>query len=245
MASNTALDLISSSLRLINVLASGEVCPIAMANDALQVFNDMIDSWNTMRLAIFTTRSDDFPLVLNQQTYTLGTGGDFNIPRPPAIDGMSSILLYDPSNPVEVPIVMYTVDQWQNQVPVKNVSGSFPLICYDDGGFPLRTLSMWPIQSTGVVNNVRIYSWQPLAQPAALSTAISVPPGYRQAFRFSLAVLLGAEFTATVPAPVAAIAGSSLALIKSLNIPLLNISSDLLPEPTGYNYRADLFGLGF
>ena len=245
MASNTALDLISSSLRLCNVLAAGEVCPIDTANDALQVFNDMVDSWNTMRLAIFTTRSDDFPLVLGQQSYTLGPGGDFDFPRPPRIDGMSAILLYDPSNPVEVPIVMYTVDQWQNQVPVKEVTGSFPLICYDDGGFPLRTLNMWPIQSTGVVNNVRIYSWQALTGAAALNTVISVPPGYRQAFRFGLAVLLGAEFNAAVPPLVSTIAVQSLALIKSLNMPVLNMASDLLPDPTGYNYRADLFGLGY
>lgn len=242
---NTALDLISSSLRLINVLASGEACPIAEANDALVVFNDMIDSWNTMRLAIFTTRSDDFPLVLSQQSYTLGTGGDFNIPRPPQIDGMSAILLYDPSNPVEVPMVMYSVDQWQNQVPVKKVTGSFPLICYDDGGFPLRTLSMWPIQSTGVTNKVRIYSWQALTGAAALNTAIAVPPGYRQAFRFNLAVLLGAEFTATVPPSVAALAVESLGRVKALNMPDLTMSSDLMGSPTGYNYRADLFGLGW
>ena len=243
--SNTALDLISSSLRLINVLAAGETCPIATANDALQVFNDMIDSWNTMRLAIYTTRTDDFPLVLSQQSYTCGAGGNFNMPRPPQIDGMSSILNYSSNYPVEVPITMYTVDQWQNQVPVKNVTGSFPLICYDDGGFPLRTLTFWPIQSTGTVNSIRIYSWQALVQAATLATVITMPPGYRQAFRFNLAQLLGAEFNASVPAPVSAIAVESLGRVKALNMPDLNMGSDLLPSPVGYNYRSDLFGLGF
>ena len=232
-------------MRLINVLAAGETCPISEANDALQVLNDMIDSWNTMRLAIFTTKSEDFPLVLSKQSYTMGPGGDFDTARPAQIDAMSAILLYDPSNPVEEPIAMYSWDQWQTKVPVKKVTGSFPEICYDDGGFPLRTLSMWPIQSTGTTNNVRIYSWQALTQPATLATAISVPPGYRQAFRFSLAVLLGAEFTATVPAAVVAIAGSSLALIKSLNMPSLTMQSDLLPEPLSTNYRADMFGLAW
>lgn len=98
----TGLDLISSSLRLINVLAAGETCPTDMASDALNVLNDMIDSWNTQRLAIYTTRIDDFPLTLNKQVYTLGAGGDFNIARPSQITGASSILLYNPTNPVEV-----------------------------------------------------------------------------------------------------------------------------------------------
>ena len=33
---------------------------------------------------------------------------------------------------------MYSVDQWQNEVPVKEVNGTFPQFCYDDGNFPLQ-----------------------------------------------------------------------------------------------------------
>ena len=240
----TALDLISSALRLVNVQAAGETVPIDMANDSLAVLNDMIDSWNTDRLAIFTTRIDDFPFVLGQQSYTLGTGGDFNIPRPARIDAMSSILLYNPANPVEEPITMYSVEQWQTQVPVKAVPGNFPLICYDDGGFPLRTLNFWPIPQNQPVS-CRIYSWQALDEPPALATVISVPPGYKEAFRYNLAVRLAAEFAASVPAAVAQIASESLARVKTINSPDLLLSSDILPSPVGYNYRADLFGMGF
>lgn len=239
----TGLELISSSLRLINVLASGETCPADMASDGLNVLNDMIDSWNTQRLAIYTTRIDDFPLVVSQQAYTLGTGGDFNIPRPVQIDGMSAILLYSPANPVEVPMTMFTVDQWQNQVPVKVVAGTFPLICYDDGGFPLRTLNMWPVPSAAG-NKIRIYSWQSL--PAqSLVASVSFPPGYQKAFRYNLAVDLAAEFSAPVPPIVQQEAIKSLGVLKALNMPDLNMQSDLLPNPAGWNWRADEFGIAF
>jgi hypothetical protein len=239
----TALDLIASSLRLVNVMASGETVPIGMANESLAVLNDMIDSWNTDRLAIYTTRIDDFPFVLGKQSYTLGTGGDFNIPRPAQIDAMSSILIYNPDNPVELPITMYTVSDWQNQVPVKKVTGNFPLICYDDGGFPLRTLNFWPIP-TIQPNNFRLYSWQAL--PAqSLAVAVNLPPGYKEAFRYNLAVRLGAEFAAPIPASVAQIAVESLARLKTINAPDLKLRSDLVPDPSGYNYKADLFGIGW
>lgn len=239
----TALDLISSALRLINVMAAGEQTPIAMANDALEVLNDMIDSWNADRLAIYTVGTNDFPFVLNQQSYTLGAGGNFNIPRPPRITGMSTIQLTDPSNPVEIPIAMYTTEEWQNQVPVKQgVTGSIPLICYDDGGFPLRTLNFWPIP-VDQPNDCRIYSWQAL--PAqTLTTEISFPPGYRQAFRYNLAALLAAEFAATLPPVVATVAVSSLAAVRTMNAPELHLQSDLIPDPSGWNYKADLFGIG-
>lgn len=239
----TALDLISSALRLINVVAAGEQTPIATANDALMVLNDMIDSWNADRLAIYTVGTNDFSFVLGQQTYTLGTGGDFDIPRPPRITGMSTIQFTDPNNPVEIPISMYTVEEWQNQVPVKQgVTGSIPLICYDDGSFPLRLLTFWPIP-VDQPNLCRIYSWQALAAQT-LTTVVAFPPGYRQAFRYNLAALLAAEFAATLPPVVETVAIDSLAKIRTMNAPELLLRSDLIPDPSGWDYKADLFGIG-
>lgn len=238
-----AFDIITSALRLTGVLSSDEQPNVNDANQGLSVLNDMIDGWNTERNVIFTTRVDDFPFVLGQQSYTLGIGGNFNAPRPAQIDSMSTIQLTDPGNPVEIPIVMYTVEQWQNQVPVKIVKGSIPLICYDDGGFPFRTLNFWPIPIEQP-NAVRIYSWQALSQPSTLITAIAFPPGYAEAFRYNLAVRLGAEFNAPASSTVAALAIQSLARVKSINAPSLNLRSDLVPDPAGWNYKADLFGIG-
>jgi len=243
----TAFDIITSALKLTGVLADGETPSNDTANQGLTVLNDMIDAWNADRLAIYTTRSDDFPYVLGKQSYTLGTGGDFNITRPARIDAMSTILLTDPSNPVEVPIALFTVDDWQTKVPVKKVDGSFPLICYDTGDFPLRTLNFWPIP-TQQTNAVRIYGWQALGAQALLSQ-VSFPPGYAEAIRYNLAVRVAAEFAVDpskyAAATVAALAIQGLARIKTMNAPDLEIQSDLIPFPAGYNYRADMFGMGF
>lgn len=241
----TAYDLINSGLRLVGVISGEEAASTSDANQSLMVLNDMIDAWNAERNAIYTTRIDDFPFVNAKQVYTLGTGGDFNIPRPARIDGMSSILLNDPSNPVEVPMSMYTVDQWQNQVPVKVVNGSFPLICYDGGEFPLRKLTFWPIP-TGQPTSCRIYGWQALAAQT-LASQVTFPPGYSEALRYNLAVRLAAEFSVPAAnyasATVATLAIQGLARIKSMNAPDLNLQSDLLPSPAGYNWVADMFGL--
>jgi hypothetical protein len=241
-----AYDLINSGLRVIAVLSGEESASVSDANQSLDVLNGMIDAWNAERNAIYTTRIDDFPYVPTKQTYTLGTGGDFNIPRPARIDAMSSILLYNPDNPVEVPIAMYTVDEWQTQVPVKSVKGTFPLICYDDGGYPLRSLSFWPIPQDEP-NSVRIYSWQAL--PAqTLTSQISFPPGYGEALKYNLAVRLAAEFGVEPIKYAAAIvndlAVKGLARIKSMNAPELGLRSDLVPDPSGWDYKADLFGIG-
>lgn len=239
----TAADILSSALRLIGVLAAGEQMAPDDSKDALMVFQQMVDSWNADRLAIFTTRSDDFPFVLGKQAYTLGTEGDFDMPRPARIDAMSAILLNNPDNPVEVPMDLWTVEDWQTKLPVKNVSSSFPQLCYDDGGFPLRTLNFWPIPNQA--NSIRIYSWQALSAPAAYNTTIAFPPGYAEAFRYNLAVRLAAEYGRDVKAAVATIATESLARVKTMNAPELELRSDLLPGPGGYNWKADMFGIPY
>ena len=237
--------LVTSALRLIGVVAAGETIDAATANDSLMVLNQMIDSWNTDRLTIYTVTSNDFPFVLGQQTYTCGSGGDFNMTRPARITGISSILLNpNPVNPIEVPITMYTWSDWQLKMPVKNVDSSFPQVCYDDGNFPLRNLNFWPIP-TLQQNNVRIYSWLPLLLATSLNQSVILPPGYAEAFRYNLAVRLAAEFgaAATLAPIVESIAVSSLAQIRTINAPELELRSDLIATEPGYNYRADLFNI--
>lgn len=238
----SVLNLITSALRLINVTASSELPTSDEANDALAAFQQMVDSWNAERLSVFSIGSADFPLTQNKQSFTMGPGGDFDTNRPAKIVGMSAIVLTDPTNPVEIPIDIYDWNDWQMKVPVKNVPGTFPQICYDDGGMPLRTLNFWPIPSQQQ-NNVRIYAWEPLIWPATLQTLLNFPPGYARAFRFNLAIELAAEFGAQVPPAVGKIATDSLAMVKTMNAPDLELTSDLLPMPGGYNWKADMFGI--
>jgi hypothetical protein len=240
----TTLAMITGALRLLNVTASGELPTSDEANDALAAFQSMVDSWNADSLSIFTTGAADYPLTLSKQAYTLGPGGDFNATRPAKLIGMSVILLNNPANPIEVPIDMYTIDEWQTKIPVKNVSGSFPQVCYDDGGMPLRTLSFWPIP-TNQPCNARVYSWQSLVWPATLQTILNFPPGYARAFRYNLAVELAPEFGAQISPAVMKVATESLAAIKTMNAPELHLISDLVMDPGGYNWKASEFGLPY
>jgi hypothetical protein len=236
--------MIASVLRLIGVLESGEPPTSDENNDSFAALNQMIDAWNADGLSIYTTRSDDYTLIAGQQSYTLGNGGDFNSNRPARINSMSAILLDNPTNPIEVPMVSYTIDEWQNKIPVKQVMSTFPQVYYDTGDFPLRTINFWPIPSTSA-NNVRIYSWQALGLPVALNSYMAFPPGYAEAFRYNLAIRLAPEFSAPVAPFVQTNAVESLARLKTMNAPLLNLMSDLLPTEGGYNYRADMFNIGY
>jgi hypothetical protein len=56
----TAGDIINGSLRLLGVLAEGEVPSAETSQDALRAMNQMIDSWNTERLSVFSTQDQVF-----------------------------------------------------------------------------------------------------------------------------------------------------------------------------------------
>lgn len=237
-----ALDLISSSMRLIGALASGETPSGSEASDSLTVLNQMLDSWAADRLMVFTITIDEFALVPLQQVYTYGVGGNFNSVRPARIDRVSIVSLTNPAQPLELPIDYLTDWDWQ-QYPVKNIQTTLPQAVYDDQAFPLRNLSFWPIPT--VVVNTRIYHWTQLTQYTDLNTDNSYPPGYIEALRYNLAMRLMAEFPGgydpIMSQTTAPLAVESLARVRSMNLPLIEAFCDaaLTAKSARYNYYSD------
>jgi hypothetical protein len=240
----TASQIINSALRLINVLASGEVPEASEAQDALLVANSMLDAWNIDRLMIYTINIQDFPLVASQQVYTLGLGGNFNAARPPKIERMSVVLVSNPANPLELSMTYTTSEaEWQ-EILLKATQTTFPLMCYDDGAFPLRSLSVWPVPRE--VDNLRIYSWSQLSQFADLVTTYDFPPGYLEAVRYNLALRLAPEFGGNLPQGIPELAREALARIKVSNVPVNKLKCDDIVSggsAAGANYRQELFNI--
>ena len=70
--STTALDLITGALRNINALESGETPTAQDGNDALQVLNDLLESWSIEKLFIFSSTENRFVFNPGQYQYTIG-----------------------------------------------------------------------------------------------------------------------------------------------------------------------------
>lgn len=238
----TAQGVITSAMRLIGAVASGETPTTDELNDGLSVLNDMIDGWNAESLMIFTNGNyQEFPLTVGQQDYTMGLGGDFNTTRPAEIERMGIVSLNNPAQPLELPMAYLTQAQWAS-IPVKLINSTLPLAVYDDGGFPLRTLHFRYIPL--IPCNVRVYSWTPLSYFYNLSNSYSFPPSYAKAIRYNLAVDLAAEFgieNAMQFQLVTAQAIESKAIIKRKNSKLLDLKCDsaLVGNSRTYNWITD------
>lgn len=232
----TVNDLINGSFRLINVLASGEAASADMQTDAFNALNDLIDNWSTQGLLVYDRIRETFALTSGQQTYTMGTGGNFNTSRPQFIE---NCLIVDTSvTPnTELPITIIDKDEWA-EIPVKAIQGTWPLKVYVDNANPLVNLNFWPIP--GASKSVGLYSWKPIAEFASVNTTLALPPGYQMALRYSLAIILAPEYGKSVAPEVASVAQGAVADIKRMNIrPKLMQTDDALKTGSArvFNWR--------
>jgi hypothetical protein len=135
------------------------------------------------------------------------TPGDWNITRPIEIE-QAFVIWNDPTSQqaVDLPLGLLNDSQYA-AIAVKNTPSSFPFGLYDNGNYPLRTISVWPIPT--VATGLRLWLRQPLIDFTNIDAYTDYPPGYERCFRFNLAVELAVEFGKTIDQSIIAIAEQS------------------------------------
>jgi hypothetical protein len=221
MTTTTAGDQINGALRLIGQLAEGEEPSAATANDALAALNQMIDSWNTERLSVFSTQDQVFSWLPNFATRTLGPTGDFVGNRPILID--DSTYFRDPSSNISFGIKLINQQQY-NGIAVKTVTSTYPQVMFVNMTYPDITMTVYPVPTK--VLEWHIVSVQELTTPALLSTPLAFPPGYLRAFRYNLACEIAPEF-GVEPSPQV----SRIAMYSKRNLKRINNPDDIMSLP--------------
>jgi hypothetical protein len=208
----TASDQIYGALRLIGQLAEGESPSAETANDALVALNQMIDSWNTEHLMIYSTQSQIFTWPAGQISRTLGPGGDFDGNRPVMLD--DSTYFRDPGTNVSYGIKIINQQQYDG-IAVKTVTSTYPQVIWLNMDMPYINMYVYPVP-------IRDLEWHfvspyELTQPVSLSTTLVFPPGYMRAFRYNLACELAPEFGVEPSLQVQRIAMASKRNLKRTN----------------------------
>ena len=214
MATYTANDQINGALRLIGMLAEGETPSAATSQDALLALNQMIDSWSTERLSVFSTQDQVFSWTPGLIHRTLGPSGDFVGNRPILLD--DSTYFKDPSNGISFGIKIINQQQYDG-IAVKTVTSTYPQVMWINMDYPNIDMYVYPVPTK--VLEWHFISVTELDQPASLSTVIAFPPGYLRAFRYNLACEIAAEFGVEAPPSVARIAMASKRTLKRINNP--------------------------
>ena len=210
----TANDQINGALRLLGVLAEGETPSAATSQDALVALNQMIDSWSTERLAVFSTQDQVFSWPPGAISRTLGPTGDFVGERPILID--DSTYFRDPASGISYGIKLINQQQY-NGIAVKTVTSTYPQVMWVNMEYPDIYMAVYPVPTK--VLEFHIVSVKPLTAPANLATVLAFPPGYLRAFRYCLACELAPEFGLEPSPTVMRIAMTSKRNLKRINNP--------------------------
>ena len=214
MATYTAGDQINRALRLLGILAEGETPSAATSQDCLMALNQMIDSWNTERLSVFSTQDQIFNWPVGEISRTLGPTGDFVGNRPVYFD--DATYYRDPGTNVSFGIKFINQQQYDG-IAVKTVTSTYPQVIFVNMTFPDVTMFIYP-------RPTRLLEWhfvsvEELNKPADLSTTLYYPPGYLRAFTYNLAMEFAPEFGVEPSQQVQRIAMTSKRDLKRVNNP--------------------------
>jgi hypothetical protein len=228
----TALDLINEALHLIGAKDPTETATNQEATDGLVSLNGMLDSWTTDRLFVYQVLETTYTWAAGAQSKTVGTGGDIAIARPVKVQNSYFI-----AGGISYPIESISKEAYAG-ITLKSLQMSIPEYLFYDTGYPLGTIYLNPVPSVAI--EFHLLSWLSLVQFSALTDVISLPPGYKRAIVYNLAIEVAGQYGRNPTQSVASIAAISAYKIKRLNapIPLSTIEVAYAPSRDNFNiYR--------
>ncbi len=233
----TVLDLISDAMLDIGAIAIGEAPTASESNTILRALNQMVETWNNESLMIYNVVPELFNYVGGQASYTMGVGGNFNTARPVKIEAAYNHGQNGTPSQVDFPIEVTTNFERYSEIVTKQVSTQLPIIVYDNGDYPLKTLFFWPIPVDNTYQP-QLWSWSAITSFASTSTVISLPPGYTRALQKNLSLEISPSFGKAIPQSLAMQAMESKAQLKRINFTL-----DELDMPRGIPRTVGNYGL--
>lgn len=233
----TPNDLIRLALRDAGVNGVGQQPSAEDNNDAFTHLNMMLAQWNRKRWLIYHT-VDQSLVSTGAASYTIGTGGDFNVARPDRLEAAFVRFVQSGSVSSDQPVVVLEAREDWNRIRAKGAGGPPSYVFYDPA-YPLGTLNFYPVPSA-TIYEMHVTLKETLTQFADLVTAINLPAEYQEALLFNLGLRLCMSYQLPVSGALAAAARTSLATLRQANtqIPKAVMPSILLPRRSRFSVYA-------
>src|ERR1017187_4761820 len=205
--------ILNQSLTLVGRLGAGRTAGNAESLVSLAIANNLLDSWSTKRLTVYTIVSNQWPLVASTESYTIGTGGTFDTARPTVVESANIVASVE-SSTARFPLRMIGQAEFAGLETFSDTS-IIPKMLYNDNGFPLATLYLFPIPATNT--HLELYTWQAFTQftaPAGTLTTAATAVTWVSGTKFD-ASWVGGTITINAVAYTISSVTSSTALVLS------------------------------
>lgn len=236
----TALDIIKRALRLLCVLATGEAVDGPESHDALEQLNWMIQSWDNEKLMTWYLVNEIWDISAGTGTYTIGPDStqDFNTTLPITIE---SAFCRDSSSGYNNDYKLQVIpnDQYQD-IFQKGILTSYPKYINYVKTYPYGVINIWPIPT--ITLKLSLSQRKQFSQFTGLTSVVCLPPGYKTALAYNLALHLAPEYGANLDPLVIRMANETKAVLKNTNFEPVIMSTDsfLIPRRM-YNIYTDRY----
>jgi hypothetical protein len=202
-------DIVKGALRKIGAIATGEPISYDEINEASLALNLLIKEWMAEGIGIWLYDTFSIPLVVNQESYTLGVGGDVTtVGRPLSI--VESRYHYYTDNR-DLPMSLMTRDRYF-ALPVKNTSG-IPTQYYYEPQLVMGVFYIWPIITATTSDTVRATARVEVEDFDTAANTADFPKEWFSALLWNLAMDLAPEY-GKEPSPFI-VQRASLALMRA------------------------------
>ncbi len=187
---DTALTIIERAVKHLGALESGASLTDDEAQDGLTSLNAMLEGWAVEGLPLFGETLSTHTLVAGTPDYTIGSGATIDAARPTGLFAIRGAWIRD-SGGIDRPIDnLISFARYQNKV-IKTTTSPYAYYLALVVGAITSTIYLYPTPSTG--NTLRL-QYDALISFATLNTTFALPPGYRRAIEFNLAIELAPMF---------------------------------------------------
>lgn len=212
----TAIKLIRAALRKLGVINPGGHGNAQEEQDALDALNAMLNLWSVDGLKLPSVSSESFDLVAGQNTYTIGTGGDFDTARP--INIVSAFVREGTGSDTDHYVKIWSKNHY-NTYASKDSTGR-PYMMAFEKEFPLAKIYLYPSPDSAEELHLDLLHRLPnfTAITQDLATQIGVPSEYEIPIIFNLALMLEGEYGEQLSSSHHKIAKDSLDTLERQNI---------------------------
>jgi len=248
-----ARDLITLALQQVGAVGLGQPARPEYLANGLTILNMMLAQWSSRRWLVFRLEDVSFPST-GALFYTIGPGGDVDVPRPDRLEAAFARLNPGPRDDgfildvsaldaqkldpdqslrgqptqtsIDYPLDVISAREDYNLIGIKGRPG-FPQGVFYEPSLPLGTLYFVPVPNAQFELHITVK--QQLGGFASLDDPASLPDEYLDALLHNLTIRLAPMFQVPTNPTVVALALSALNTIRNSNtaIPRLRMPAGL------------------
>lgn len=185
----TRNDVIKAALRQINAIATGETPSADEISEASEALNFMVKGWQSEGIGLWLVDTGTITLVADQQSYTMGSGGDVSIVRPLEI---IEARFYNATSENETPMFAISWDEYMSY-PDKATTGT-PTNYHYKPNLSLGVFYIWPVWDDTTSDTIKFSFKTEVEDFDAVADNPDFPKEWFRALKYNLAVELSPEY---------------------------------------------------